>query len=106
MTRAKRQPVAVSAQRAAVNQYAEDHELELILLDPPQYFDHAILGIIHGYGQEPALVYDQDAVLAAMAKDMGVEDAEEWFDFNTIGAYLGEATPRFLMVRITGKGAA
>ena len=53
--------------------------------------------MIQGFGQEPAVLYDEAKVLAAMAKDMGEDDAREWFDFNTIGAYVGEATPRFLI---------
>jgi hypothetical protein len=82
--------------RAAVARWAEDHDVEVLFFDPPEHFDHAILGLVHGFGQEVAIVYDQAKVLAAMARDMA-EDAEEWFAFNTIGAFLGEATPRFLI---------
>jgi hypothetical protein len=84
--------------RAEVDAWADAHDCELILFDPPDHFDHAILGIIEGYGQAPAVLYDHAKVIEAMAEDMGLEDALEWFDFNTIGAYLGEATPRFLIV--------
>ena len=53
--------------------------------------------MVFGFGQEPAVCYDEAAVLSAMVADgMTEEEAEEWFEFNTIGAYLGEATPRFL----------
>jgi hypothetical protein len=82
--------------RADLSAWAEAHEVELIFFDPPEYFDDAILGLATGYGQEPAVVYDEARVLAAMAADMGWDGAREWFDFNTIGAYLGPATPRFL----------
>jgi hypothetical protein len=89
---------AVSAARAHLIAYAEECDIELIFFDPPEHFDHAIVGLIHGYGQEPAVLYDQEKVLAAMVADgMSQNDAEEWFDFNTIGAYVGVATPRFLV---------
>jgi hypothetical protein len=86
--------------RAALTQYAEDHDFELVFFDPPQYFDQAIVGLVLGYGQMPAVLYDEAKVLAAMVADgMTTEDAEEWFAFNTIGTYAGEATPRFLIWR-------
>jgi hypothetical protein len=89
-------PKARSDPRAELSAWAEDHDVELIFFDPPEYFDHAIVGVVTGFEQEPAVLYDEQKVLAAMAADMGWEDAQEWFDFNTIGAYLGEHTPRFL----------
>jgi len=87
-----------SPTRAVINQWALDHDVELILLDPPEHFDQAILGLVEGYGQELAVVYDEAKVLAALKKaGMTDEDAREWFSYNTLGAYLGEATPRFLL---------
>jgi hypothetical protein len=83
--------------RAELTAYAEEHDIEIVFYDPPQYFDHAIVGLITGYHQEPAVLYDQDKVLEAMAADMGEEGAREWFDFNTIGAWVGDATPRFMV---------
>lgn len=84
--------------RVQINEWAREHDVELILFDPPEHFDHAIVGLVHGFGQETAVLYDQEKVLAAMRADgMDADDADEWFSFNTIGAYLGEATPRFLI---------
>jgi hypothetical protein len=91
---------ATSDARRSLTRYAHDHEIEIIFFDPPSHFDHAILGLIVGFNQEPAVLYDQALVLQAMVDDgMSEEDAEEFFAFNTIGAYLGDATPRFLFVR-------
>ena len=87
----------VANRRTALSRWATDEGVELIFFDPPEYFDHAILGICTGYGQHPAVLYDQQLVLEAMAKDMGEEDAEEWFAFNTVGTYAGPATPRFVI---------
>lgn len=69
---------------------------ELKFFDPPEVFDHAIIGLVVGFGQEPAVLYDEALVLEAFAKDLGDEGAREWFDFNVIGAYIGPSTPRFL----------
>jgi hypothetical protein len=92
--------MAITDARARLTRYAQDHEIELIFFDPPSHFDHAILGLIAGFGQELAVLYDERAVIAAMVGDgMTEEDAEEFFAYNTIGAYLGDATPRFLTVR-------
>lgn len=90
--------------RARLTRWAADHETDLLFLDPPSHFDDAIVGIIYGFQQEPAVLYDEAKVLAAMVADgMSEEDAEEFFAFNTIGAYLGEATPRFLL-RVEDEG--
>ncbi len=82
--------------RQQLTNWALDNDIELIFYDPPEYFDHAIVGIVVGFGQEPAVLYDQIKVIAAMAKEMGIDDAMEWFGYNTIGAYMGTNTPRFL----------
>jgi hypothetical protein len=99
MARAATRPTpATSPKRAALLAWATRHDLDLIFFDPPQHFDHAILGVVFGYGQEPAVLYDEAKVLGAMIADgMTEEAAEEWFEYHTIGAYLGEATPRFLI---------
>jgi len=94
--RSSRQRATKADPREELAAWAEDAQVELLFFDPPEYFDHAILGICTGYGQEPAVLYDQQKIIGAMAEDMGWEQAEEWFEFNTIGAYLGPATPRFL----------
>lgn len=83
--------------RASLTRWAEDHDVDLVFFDPPEHFDHAILGVIEGHGQEPAVLYDQALVLEALSRDLGPDDALEWFDANTLGAYVGEATPRFLI---------
>lgn len=90
--------------REQINQWAEDNDLDLVLFDPADQFDDAILGLVHGAGQEPAVVYDQAKVVAAMQGAMNIngheagEDAVlDWFSSNTLGAHLGKATPRFLI---------
>jgi hypothetical protein len=94
----KKRPMAArNPLRDRLSAWAEDRAIELIFLDPPETFDPAIVGVVYGFGQEPAILYDEEKALAALAKDMGEEHAREWFEFNTVGAWLGEATPRFLI---------
>ena len=84
--------------REQLSRWAHDNDIELIFFDPPEHFDHAIVGVVRGFGQEFAVVYDESKVLAAMTTEMADEElVREWFEFNTVGAYVGEATPRFLI---------
>ena len=43
-------------------------------------------------------VYDYNKCIEILAKEMSQEDAEEYFEFNTRGAYVGENTPVFVTV--------
>jgi len=84
--------------RAQLSLWAEDHDVELIFFDPPEVFDAAIVGVVEGFDQEPAVLYDQAQVLAGfVAQGMDEDEAVEWFEYNTRGAFLGPATPRFLL---------
>lgn len=58
--------------------------------------DAAIIGVCERFGQEPIVAYDRARVIAVLAKDMGLEDAEEFFQVNTIGAWVGDNTPCFV----------
>ena len=88
--------------REQVQQWADDHQHMLILLEPPEHFDAALIGVIYGFNQAPAVLYDEQKVLEGMVESgMTADDAREFFDYNTIGAFVGEATPRFLLMRIT-----
>lgn len=83
--------------RAHVDAWADEYGIELILFDPPEIFDAAIVGIVTGYGQEPAVLYDLAVVRQGfVAAGMSEDEAEEWLEFNTLGAFVGPATPRFL----------
>jgi hypothetical protein len=60
-------------------------------------FDEAIIGVCERFGGEYYVVYDKAVIiLTLMADGMNEEDAEEWFEFNIIGAWVGECTPGFL----------
>lgn len=51
---------------------------------------------VSGAGVHTKALYDTDKCIAVlMRQGMSVEDAIEYFDFNVIGAYVGEGTPMF-----------
>lgn len=75
---------------AAAELYGDD----LLKMDG---FDDCVAGVILGYGRPPTLCYDRGRVLQRlMADGMSEEEAEEFWSFNQVGAYVGENTPVFL----------
>ena len=85
-----------------VDEYADQTDAEMLLIgattEERKQFEPAIVGIAHRYGMPPIVAYDYDKVISIFARDMGYEDAIEHFDFNVIGAWLGEGTPIFIEV--------
>ena len=80
--------------REDLNQICEDYDIELLCMDG---FDDCIAGIVTRYCQDPIVCYDRKKVIAKLMKDgMTEEEAEEFFSFNQIGAWLGDKTPCFI----------
>lgn len=75
------------------------YQIEDALFPEPSDFDEAILGVAHRYGMDPVVAYDRTRVIDILARDMPREDAEEFFEFNTIGAWMGDSTPIFVDTR-------
>ncbi len=73
--------------------------LEEVLFLEPSDFDEAIIGIAERAGGMVVLAYDRSRVIDIISRDMPREEAEEFFEFNTIGAWMGEATPVFIDTR-------
>jgi hypothetical protein len=59
-------------------------------------FEDAIIGLSYRFGREPVVAYDQAKCIEILQRDMTYEEAIEFFDFNTIGAWVGEDTPTFI----------
>ena len=55
--------------------------------------DEAIIGIDI---ESLRLVYSVDKIYEVLMKDMSRVDAIEYFDYNIVGAYMGEMTPIFV----------
>jgi hypothetical protein len=74
---------------------AEQGEYELLFADG---FDDALLGLIQQFTKPPAACYDYRACVRVLMRRDGMleEDAEEFMEFNVVGAWVGDATPYFL----------
>ena len=60
-------------------------------------FDDCIAGVVHRYGQPTIICYDKEKVLEQVMDDgMTDEEAVEYFEYNQIGAWVGEQTPCFI----------
>ena len=60
-------------------------------------YDDCIAGVVEQFGRPPIVCYDKRKVLAKLQKDgMSEDEAEEFWSFNQIGAWVGESTPCFL----------
>ena len=69
----------------------EDHDL--LIMDG---FDDCIEGVVERFGQNPIVCYNKQKVLSVLGEEMTSEEAYEWFEFNQIGAWVGDSTPCFI----------
>lgn len=73
--------------------FAEFDTDELLVMDG---YDDCIVGIVERLGQDPIVCYDKKKILNNLKKDMNEEEAEEFFYFNQLGAWMGNLTPCFV----------
>lgn len=60
-------------------------------------FDDCIIGVTSRFGQSEHFAYSVDKIIDKLMEDgMNREDAYEFFQFNQVGAYVGETTPCFV----------
>ena len=61
-------------------------------------FDEAILGMAERINFGPVVAYDVDKMIDIMVERDGMthEEALEYFNFNILGAWMGEFTPVFI----------
>lgn len=63
--------------------------------------DEAILGVAERCGQPPLVAYDRSRCIDILAaQGMDREEAEEYFEFNVVGAWVGPYTPIFIDGRV------
>ena len=67
---------------------------DLIILDG---FDEAIIGVVERINLL-AVCYDKNKILKILMRDMNEIEAIEYYEFNILGAYMGEHTPVYLDV--------
>ena len=68
---------------------------ELLLADG---FEAALIGTGERWGQPTIAVYDREKCIEVLEKRDGMtqEEANEFFEFNVVGAWVGEQTPIFV----------
>jgi hypothetical protein len=71
----------------------ERHPDQEILL--AEGFEEAFVGVAYQF-DKPVAVFDREKCITILSKDMSPEEAEEYFQFNVEGAYVGPNTPAFL----------
>lgn len=77
--------------RRAVDSYSDQNEAELLIADG---LDAAIVGVGRRCGQPDVVVYSIPKAVECLEKQgMTREEAEEYLEFNSIGAWVGDKTP-------------
>ena len=71
-------------------------EGEALLMEPRDQYDSCLIGVGYRFHDGPLAVYDMDRVLSVLGEEMSEGDAQEWFEYNTLGAWVGEGTPIFV----------
>jgi len=56
-------------------------------------FDEAIMGVEESAG---VVAYDIDKIIEILSREMTEDEAIEYFEFNILGAYMGEKTPVYI----------
>ncbi len=104
---AKRETPHPHPVRAALDEVLKAGEESALMADG---FEDAIVGITLSQPGRPVLtVYDYEKCVRILVRrdKMTYEEAEEFLDFNTVGAWVGEGTPIFLRTTrniLTGHG--
>lgn len=76
-----------------IEEYYSDEADKILLADG---FDEAFLGIGCSCGGKNVAVYDRAKCIRILERDMSNSEAEEYFSYNTEGAYVGDYTPIFM----------
>jgi hypothetical protein len=72
------------------------YDEEIMLADG---FEDAFVGISRRIGSPAFAVYNRDRCIEILCNDgMTQEEAEEYFEFNVAGAYVGDSTPAFIQL--------
>ncbi len=73
---------------------------DLLFLEPREIYDKAIVGVVERINLT-AFCYDTQSILDILQKEgfegtCTIEEAEEYFEYNIRGSYMGENSPVFL----------
>jgi hypothetical protein len=61
-------------------------------------FEGAFLGVCRRFGQQPIIAYSRELCVETLMRRDGMDDeeADDFFCFNVLGAWVGEGTPAFI----------
>jgi hypothetical protein len=60
-------------------------------------YDDCIAGVLQRFGMPLIVVYDKEKVIQKLMDDgMTCDEAHEFFEYNQLGAWMGEGTPAFI----------
>ncbi|WP_425263832.1 hypothetical protein [Vibrio owensii] len=80
--------------RQKIEQFAIEREVEIMLADG---LDDALVGISSSDDEVYNAVYSVEKCIKAFEEQgMTREEAEEYFEFNTRGSYMGPGTPIYI----------
>ena len=74
---------------------AEIWDQDLLFMSEPEY-DQAIIGVMERAGGSPVIAYDTQKILDILERSMPMEEAQEFFEYNILGAYMGDRTPVYI----------
>ena len=83
-----------STLKKSIDEWVDERhpDQEILLADG---FEEAFIGVAYQF-DKPVAVFDRARCINILARDMSQEEAEEYFQFNVEGAYVGPSTPAFL----------
>jgi len=67
----------------------------------PTGVEHALVGVVERFGIGPVALINKELVIKEYVDGgMSGEEAEEFYQFNCLGAWVGDETPAFLITTI------
>ena len=63
-------------------------------------YDDCAIGVLERFGMEPIVIYDKAKVIKQLMEELGDDEhgANEFYEFNQLGAWHGDKTPGFLII--------
>jgi len=85
-------------------------QIEERLADADAYladgYEEAFIGIVNMFDRGPVALYDREKCIDILMERDGMtwNEAEDFFQYNTLGAWMGEGTPAFATLTEEARG--
>tara|TARA_R110000744_G_scaffold149027_3_gene262112 strand:- start:1006 stop:1284 length:279 start_codon:yes stop_codon:yes gene_type:complete len=85
----------VKGESMQIREWVSDFDPNILLADG---FEEAIIGVCERFGMESVAAYNRNKCIQILVDRDGMtyEEAEEFFEYNTLGAWVGDRTPVFI----------